>query len=229
MYEPYRSFESDLALELGCDCHAMEDDFEMGRLLSGKVRRRIKKRLFKATLGPLALAHKITHSKNSPIRKAELKLQGFVGKVLPFTKPFIKAHNMIADKFYEGLEKVHIAKKGETSLAGADETSTSKTLLSDAASAYSKSGSSVNTSFSLNGKSVSLSDLTKAASNPKAAAAQMAASYGLNANLSSLVSSANISSLNGSPAFRQATLSQLVSKAKGGNSAAASVLARLKK
>lgn len=217
MYNP-RPELADFDFELGCDC--TDSDEELGRLLSGRVRKRIKKRLFKATLGPLALAHKVTHGKHSPIRKAELKLQGVVGKILPFTKPFIKFHNMVSDKVYKGLEKVHIAKKGQTGLASKAVTASKGSLLSDAASAYGKSGVSVQ------GQSVDLKTLT---TSPQSAAAQMAAGQILHGNAKSLLSPANASMLNLSSGFRTATLEQLMSKAHGGNAAASKVLAGLKR
>jgi hypothetical protein len=80
--------------------------------LAGKFGKKLKKGLKKATLGPLKVAHKITHGKNSPIRKAELALQKTVGKALPFTKPFIKVHNTFASKVHKVVEKkTGLAKK----------------------------------------------------------------------------------------------------------------------
>jgi hypothetical protein len=231
MYEPNpdsQDFELGLASDLGCDC-SEADDFEMGRLLSDKRRGLLKKRLFKATLGPLALAHKLTHSNKSPIRKAELKLQGVVEKILPFTKPFIKFHNLISDKVvYKAFEKVGIAKKGETELADSSQTASGKSLLSDAAAAYSSKGGGSG-SVSFNGQNLTYGQISQYAANPKAAAAQLAASHGYGGSLTSMVSLPNLAALNTSLPFRQATLSQLVAKAKGGNSSALAVLGRLKR
>ncbi len=62
-------------------------------------------------VAPLKWAHKITHGKNSPIRKAELALQKQIGKALPFTKPFIKVHNQLASKTHSLVDKVTGTKK----------------------------------------------------------------------------------------------------------------------
>lgn len=87
-----------------------------------KARRKKRRQKFRkvakgVTLAPLKVVHKITHGKNSPIRKAELALQKVVGKALPFTKPLIEAHNKISTGIYKGMEKIGVAKKGETLLA----------------------------------------------------------------------------------------------------------------
>lgn len=57
---------------------------------------KVVKVIAKAHTVPLKAAHKITHGKNSPIRKAELAMQRTVTKNLPITKPFIAVHNKLA-------------------------------------------------------------------------------------------------------------------------------------
>lgn len=57
---------------------------------------KVGKVVIKAHTAPLKAIHKITHHKNSPIRKAEMALQKYVGKALPFTRPFIKVHNKLS-------------------------------------------------------------------------------------------------------------------------------------
>jgi hypothetical protein len=61
----------------------------------------------KAHTVPLKAAHKITHGKNSPIRKAELAMQRTITKNLPITKPFIAVHNKLAS----ATDKVITGKK----------------------------------------------------------------------------------------------------------------------
>lgn len=72
------------------------------------------KKVGKVIAAPITIAHKITHGKKSPIRKLEMKLQKVVGKALPFTKPFIQAHNKISGGVYKAMEKAKIIKKGDT-------------------------------------------------------------------------------------------------------------------
>jgi hypothetical protein len=184
------------------------EDYEMGRLLSGKVRKKLKKAVF----APLTVAHKITHGKNSPIRKAELGLQKVVGKALPFTKPFIKAHNAIADKQYKAMEKAGVIKKGSTRLASKAQTTTHETALADASDAYA----------ARSGKSAQSAD-------PKLAAAQMAAGAVLRGKPQALVSPANAAQLVSSADFRGETLAHLLSQANGGNQAALSALQALRR
>jgi hypothetical protein len=65
---------------------------------------KVGKVVIKAHVAPLKIAHKITHAKNSPIRKAEMALQKYVGKALPFTKPFIAVHTKLAGGVHAGME-----------------------------------------------------------------------------------------------------------------------------
>jgi hypothetical protein len=71
------------------------------KIAKSKVGKAIKK----VHVAPLKIAHKITHGKNSPIRKAELALQKTVTKALPFTKPFINVHNQLASKVHKTVDK----------------------------------------------------------------------------------------------------------------------------
>jgi hypothetical protein len=64
--------------------------------LGGRFFKKLKKGLKKAVVGPIKLAHKITHHPKSPIAKAEKALQGFVKKNLPIAAPFINIHNSLA-------------------------------------------------------------------------------------------------------------------------------------
>lgn len=174
------------------------DDYEMGRLLKGRVRKRLKK----AFLGPAILLHKVTHGKNSPIRKIELKLQKVVGKALPFTKPFIQAHNKIAEKTtYKLAEKAGI---GKTKLADKSQSSVNPGAL---ASAY--AGQSQN-------------------ADHQVAAAQLAQSAATGQKLSQVLTRENAEALVSSQAFRGVTLDHLLSKAKGGNQSALKALRMLR-
>jgi len=80
------------------------------KIAKSKVGKIIKK----VHVMPLKIAHKITHGKNSPIRKAEMALQRYVGKALPFTKPFIKVHNQLAKQTHSVVDKVTGSKKKKT-------------------------------------------------------------------------------------------------------------------
>lgn len=99
-------FAAPLANALG------EIPFSHPNLGSGALKK--LKKIGKVIAAPIAIAHKITHGKKSPIRKLEMKLQKVVGKALPFTKPFIQAHNKISGGVYTAMEKAHIIKKGDT-------------------------------------------------------------------------------------------------------------------
>lgn len=67
---------------------------------------KVGKVIVKAHTAPLKIAHKITHGKNSPIRKAELALQKYVGKALPFTQPFIAVHNKLAGGVHKTVDTI---------------------------------------------------------------------------------------------------------------------------
>jgi transglutaminase superfamily protein len=78
------------------------------------IRKVTKSKAGKVLFAPITIAHKITHGKKSPIRKLEMKIQKGVAKALPFTKPFISAHNKISGGVYTAMERTGLAKKGET-------------------------------------------------------------------------------------------------------------------
>jgi hypothetical protein len=105
-----------------------------------RLRRKFKKVgivLKKAHTVPFRAIHKVTHGKRSPIRKLEEKLQGIVGKALPFTKPFIAAHNKVSNQTYKVLEKTGVIKKGDTKRIG----NTSTNIAAVASAAQGLSGS----------------------------------------------------------------------------------------
>jgi hypothetical protein len=79
-----------------------------------KKLKKVGKVIKKVHTAPLKLVHKVTHGKKSPIRKLELAAQKVVGKALPFTKPFINAHNKVSNQTYKVMEKTGIIKKGDT-------------------------------------------------------------------------------------------------------------------
>lgn len=79
-----------------------------------KVARKIAKSkvvkvVAKAHTAPIKWANKVTHGKNSPIRKAELAVQGAVTKALPFTKPFIAFHNKAANQTQKLMARADMA------------------------------------------------------------------------------------------------------------------------
>jgi hypothetical protein len=82
--------------------------FSNNNILAGKAGAKLKKGL----LAPFKAVHKVTHHPKSPIRKAELALQKAVGKALPFTKPFINAHNKISAPVHKALSKASKSAKG---------------------------------------------------------------------------------------------------------------------
>jgi hypothetical protein len=71
--------------------------------LGGRFLKKLKKGLKKAVVGPLKLAHKVTHHPKSPIAKAEKAMQKFVAKNLPIAKPFINIHNSLAKPVHKAL------------------------------------------------------------------------------------------------------------------------------
>jgi hypothetical protein len=88
------------------------------------AKNKVMKKVIKAHVVPLKLAHKVTHGKNSPIRKMEMALQKTLKKNLPFTKPFIDFHNKAAGATHKAMAQVGIgeAKKKITAKAIADVT-----------------------------------------------------------------------------------------------------------
>jgi len=84
------------------------------------AKNKVTKVIIKAHTAPLKAVHKVTHGKNSPIRKLEMKIQGAVTKALPFTKPFIDFHNKVGSKLTNAtLAKVGIAPKEKGAVKGA--------------------------------------------------------------------------------------------------------------
>jgi hypothetical protein len=86
--------------------------------ISGAFGKKLWKGIKKAHTAPLKIAHKITHGKNSPIRKMELALQKGVSKYIPIAKPFIDIHNKVSAQTYKAMEKTGVIKKGDTGLVG---------------------------------------------------------------------------------------------------------------
>lgn len=84
-------------------------DVELGAFLK-KLKKGLKK-VAKVAVKPLQVAHKITHGKNSPIRKLELKVQKAVAKHLPVAKPFISIHNSLAAPVHKAIEGKKIKAK----------------------------------------------------------------------------------------------------------------------
>jgi hypothetical protein len=122
-------------------------------VLSGKAGAKLKK----GFTAPLKLINTITHSKKSPIRKAELALQKGVKKVLPFTKPFIDAHNKLAAGTQKVIKKATNAKGAKVNLkAAAAIAAKAKTPKAKAAAKKLKSGIAA------------LNKLSKAVANAKA-------------------------------------------------------------
>lgn len=79
-----------------------------------RFRRRFKKSIFgKIILGPVLIANKITHT--GPLAKLHDKVQKWVGKALPFTKPFIAIHNKFASATQKALGAKGL-KKAKTKL-----------------------------------------------------------------------------------------------------------------
>jgi hypothetical protein len=76
-----------------------------GDEIGGKFLRKLKKGLKKTGKGILTGAkfvHKITHK--GPLGKLEKQAQKLVGQVLPFTRPFIAAHNKLSAPIHKALE-----------------------------------------------------------------------------------------------------------------------------
>src|SRR5689334_20659936 len=89
-------------------------DPELGSWFSRKFRKFKHSIAGKILLGPVLIAHKITHS--GPIEKLHKKIQAMVGKALPFTKPFIRIHNSLASPVHKLIEGKKVEKKA-TALA----------------------------------------------------------------------------------------------------------------
>jgi len=82
-----------------------------GDELAGRFLKKLGRVAKKATLGPLKLAHKITHHPKSPIAKAEKAMQKFVKKNLPIAAPFINIHNSLAKPVHKAIEGKKVKKK----------------------------------------------------------------------------------------------------------------------
>lgn len=84
------------------------DDVELAGFMS-KLKKAAKK-VGKVALAPVKLAHKYTHQVG-PIAAMHKKVQDYVAKALPITKPFIKVHNSLAAPVHKAIEGKKIKAK----------------------------------------------------------------------------------------------------------------------
>lgn len=92
---------------------SLGDTAGFGDRLKRFAKKVARNKVIRATvIKPAKFLHKVTHGKNSPIRKMEMQVQKFVAKALPITKPFINFHNNIAaPATYKALQKAGIAEE----------------------------------------------------------------------------------------------------------------------